>query len=713
MGDPHRRSWRRSALGADRARTEGCGRRAGPADRRGRCRQRVRGAVGPRRPAGQPPQRRPGRDRGAAGGAAGVRQRGALRHPDRPAPGRRPGRGRRPARSRRPRRLAACLGRGPPALGRRAGPALRPLPRRGGGRGPLGAGVRLQPVAGGAGAAAVPVPRRARRGRLPSPARHRGRPGPLRPAGGRAGARRLGSDQPRAGHDRAARFFRLLPGGVGHHVVLPQPRHLLPGPGVGRQLGGVLRAGHHQRGLRGAGAAVRAVPVARAGRPARHRHRYRERPARGGDPVRVRPLRPGPHRPGGQRDRLPGPLRGARRGQGAGASTRPPGRLGQIAGPLRRLGRAGRSERGRCRGPQPWGHPRRRAGAGRGRRGRAPASGHPLRGDGDLRPARRRGVPGGVGVDGRPVGAAVGQGRLRGGGPGQVRPAGTGDALGAALRGGPGGLSPRRAHRPGRPAPGPRRVRHAVRGRHGGRVPGGVESADGHPAPAAAPLLLRPGGGGGADPARADPGRLGPSLHPAPQRSGAGHLPASAAGAVAGQDAGGAAVPGAANADGHRRGRVHPGGVRRAAPGHGGQALGGAHAAAARPILRRDGRARHRHRRGRADLAQDGGLRQLRVPREPLGVVRLPGVRLGVDQAALPGRVLRGAAERPADGLLLAPLAVPGRPPPRGGGARTRHQPVGRWGRAGTVRGLHRRGRGAPGPVVGAGGGSRAGRGHG
>ena len=49
-------------------------------------------------------------------------------------------------------------------------------------------------------------------------------------------------------------------------------------------------------------------------------------------------------------------------------------------------------------------------------------------------------------------------------------------------------------------------------------------------------------------------------------------------------------------------------------------------------------------------------------PREPFGVVRLPGVRLGVDQAALPGRVLRGAAQRPADGLLLATLAVPGRP---------------------------------------------------
>ena len=69
--------------------------------------------------------------------------------------------------------------------------------------------------------------------------------------------------------------------------------------------------------------------------------------------------------------------------------------------------------------------------------------------------------------------------------------------------------------------------------------------------------LLRPGGGGGADPARADPGRVGASLHPPAQRGRGGDLPAPAAGAQPGQDAGGAAVPGAADADGHRRGRVH------------------------------------------------------------------------------------------------------------------------------------------------------------
>ena len=58
-------------------------------------------------------------------------------------------------------------------------------------------------------------------------------------------------------------------------------------------------------------------------------------------------------------------------------------------------------------------------GAGRRVRQRAadlpPAPGHPLRRHGDLRPAGDRGLPGGVGADAGPHGAAVGQGRLRGG----------------------------------------------------------------------------------------------------------------------------------------------------------------------------------------------------------------------------------------------------------------------------------------------------------
>ena len=66
---------------------------------------------------------------------------------------------------------------------------------------------------------------------------------------------------------------------------------------------------------------------------------------------------------------------------------------------------------------------------------------------------------------------------------------------------------------------------------------------------------------------------------------------------------------------------------RPAAPGHGLEAQPRAHGAAAGPALRGHGRAGHHRRGGRRDLRQAGRLRQLRLPREPLGVVRLPRLR--------------------------------------------------------------------------------------
>ncbi len=119
-----------------------------------------------------------------------------------------------------------------------------------------------------------------------------------------------------------------------------------------------------------------------------------------------------------------------------------------------------------------------------------------------------------------------------------------------------------------------------------------------------------------------------------------------------------------------------PGRGRPAAPGHGVQAQPRAHGAAARAALRGDGRARHHRRGGRPDLRQAGRLRQLRLPREPLGVVRLPRLLELVDQAALPGGLLRRPAQRPAHGLLLAPHPGAGRPPPRRRGAHPRPQPL-------------------------------------
>ncbi len=58
--------------------------------------------------------------------------------------------------------------------------------------------------------------------------------------------------------------------------------------------------------------------------------------------------------------------------------------------------------------------------------------------------------------------------------------------------------------------------------------------------------------------------------------------------------------------------------------------------------------------RRRGDLRQARGVRQLRLPREPLGELRLPRVRELVDQAHYPAAFLRRAAQRAADGLLLA-----------------------------------------------------------
>ena len=359
---------------------------------------------------------------------------------------------------------------------------------------------------------------------------------PLRPASGPPAAHepatawrpRRGPDRPRARRHRAARLPRLLPHRVGHRRVLPPGRHLLPGPGLGGQLGGLLRARHHQ-GRRGPPRpAVRAVPVPRARRAARHRHRHRERPPGGGHPVRLRALRPRAHRPGGQRHHLPGPVGGARHGQGPRLRPRPAGRLVEAG---RRLGPGG----GRPPAPARPRHPRRRARAGPPGRGLPPPPRHPLRRHGDLRPAGRRGVPGGVGPHGRPHRAAVGQGRLRRGRPGEVRPARPGHAHRAARR-----RRPRRARTAGRQvdlATIPQE--DAVYDMLCPADSVGVFQVESRAQMATlprlqAPHVLRPRGGGGPHPARADPGRVGAPLHPPPQRPGAGHLPAPAAGGVAG-----------------------------------------------------------------------------------------------------------------------------------------------------------------------------------
>ena len=367
-------------------------------------------------------------------------------------------------------------------------------------------------------------------------------------------------------------FPGLLPGGLGPHRVLPAQGHPGPGPGQRGQLRGLLRDRDHRGGLGEVRPALRALPRPGTGRAARHRHRHRVRPAGGGDPVRLRQARPPARRPGRQRDQLPAPLGGARHRPGARLLPGPAGRLEQADRPRLLLGRpAAGTAATEPTGAEPAGpsrhrahraghreHPGAGAEPGRPAAERPAAPGHPLRRHGDLRPSGDRGLPGRVGPDARPHRPAVGQGRLRRHRPGQVRPARARHALGAEVLLRLRRAVARQAVRPARGAGrGSEGVRHAVRRRHDRRVPGRVPGPDGHPAPAAAAQVLRPGHRDRADPARADPGQFGASLHPAQERPGARRLPASEAGEGAAQDPRHPAVPGAADATGHRRGRLH------------------------------------------------------------------------------------------------------------------------------------------------------------
>ena len=93
-------------------------------------------------------------------------------------------------------------------------------------------------------------------------------------------------------------------------------------------------------------------------------------------------------------------------------------------------------------------------------------------------------------------------------------------------------------------------------------------------------------------------------------------------------------------------------------------------------------------RGGRRHLRADPGVRELRLRRVALAVVRAARLRELVDQAALPRRLPRGAAARAADGLLLARDPHRRRPPARRRGAAPRPAALGGGGgaRAGGLR---------------------------
>ena len=139
---------------------------------------------------------------------------------------------------------------------------------------------------GGAGAGgrhARVAPARAGRGR-PRP--------PLRRATG--ARRRARADRARAGAHRRAALRALLPHRRGHRRLRAQQGDPVPGPRLGRQLRGVLRARHHRGRPVAHEHAVRALHQQGAQRAARHRRRLRAPAARGGDAVRLQQVRPRP-----------------------------------------------------------------------------------------------------------------------------------------------------------------------------------------------------------------------------------------------------------------------------------------------------------------------------------------------------------------------------------------------------------------------------------
>ena len=229
---------------------------------------------------------------------------------------------------RRARWLAARRRSGLFALGGRAGQALRPL------SGSRRACRRARAVRALSTSTSSPPSfpifpcRRPERDDLPAPARRRGSDPALRPSPARTRAGGMAPAGARVGDDRGVGLRRLLPRRLGHRRVLPALGDLLPGPGFGGELGCVLRARDHQCRCRRPRPFVRAVPVARARRAARHRRGHRERAARGGDPVRLRALRPRASGARGRRRELPGPLSRAGRRQGSRPLARPGRRLG-------------------------------------------------------------------------------------------------------------------------------------------------------------------------------------------------------------------------------------------------------------------------------------------------------------------------------------------------------------------------------------------------
>ena len=216
------------------------------------------------------------------------RQR-ALRHPA-PAPaGDRPGGRARPQQPRRDGWLAPARRRRPPPQRGGDGRALRPLPRRDREHRAARRRARLRAAAG----EAADCPKQeVPEGHTPMSWLRElvwaGMPG--------KGIHATEENLKRINRELDVIEMKDFPGYflIVHDIVkyAKAPRHPVPGSRLGRELRGLLPAGHHGGRPDLLQAAVRAVPVGDARRGARHRRRLRVRPARARHPVRVRQVRP-------------------------------------------------------------------------------------------------------------------------------------------------------------------------------------------------------------------------------------------------------------------------------------------------------------------------------------------------------------------------------------------------------------------------------------
>ncbi len=383
--------------------------------------------------------------------------------------------------------------------------------------------------------AQVPVPERVRptdrrvARRAAAPADVRGRAAALPAGPARRGAR---ADREGARARALALGRALLPERARRHRDGARARPALPGPRERRQQRGVLLPGHHLRRPVAEQPALRALPLGRAPRASRHRRGLRARAPRRGHPGHLREVRPRPRRDGERGHLVSRQERAARGRQGVrpfARAGRSPGRARGVVGQARRdrrrpAGRVRVRSEGRPRAARPGDGARHR---------RLPAAPlHPRR---RLRPQRRAALErraGGARDDAEPHGHPVGQGRprharvLQGGraGPGHAHR----DPQGARHDLDAGRARRHERDRPprGDPRGGPARIRRAVRGRHGRRLPDREPRADGD-APAAPPEgLLRPRRRGGHRAAGADPGRDGAPV-PAPSHRAGGREPAA------------------------------------------------------------------------------------------------------------------------------------------------------------------------------------------